>query len=177
MRRAGSRKKRVTLVRDVMGPLVATVSPETSLEEAAEVFASREVLGAPVVDGSGRPVGALTEVDLLLLIRREFSGLPRFRFITWRARVQNLLRFLDRRRPELAARVRTRLRAAKVGEIVERDRPIAGPDDAFGPVGRYMFDTKTTLVPVVEGGRVVGVVGYDAVIRVVYQGLGEATSG
>lgn len=177
MRRMRPRRERDVLVRDVMRPVVATLSPEISLEEAAELFASTGLLGAPVVEASGGLLGALTEADLVLLVRREFHGLPRFRFITWRARVQNMLRFLDRRHPDLAVRVRARLRSIKVNEVLEKDRLIVEPDDSFGPVGRYMFDTKTTLVPVVQDGRLVGAVGYDTVIRIVYQGLGEAMSG
>lgn len=177
MGRIPPRAKRVLRVRQVMRPIAATISPETRLEEAANLFASRGLLGAPVVDGSGRIHGSLTDTDILLFIRSEFRGLPRFRFITWRARVRNLLLFLDRHRPGIAVRVRARLRSTRTSEILENDRLSVGPNDDFGPVSRYMFETKTTIVPVVDEGRVVGVVGYDAVIRGVYQGLAEGMSG
>ena len=177
MPRGRSSKKHPVLVRNVMSPIVATVSPDTRLDEAAEVFASRGLLGAPVVDASGRVLGALTEADLVLFLRREFRGLPRLRFVAWRTRVRNMLGFLERRNPVLASQIRSRLRATKTSEVLDRNRPIVGPGDEFGPISRYMFDTKTTLVPVIEDGRVVGTVGYDSVARVVYQGLAEAMSG
>jgi len=160
-----------------MGPIAVTVSPETSLEEAAELFASKGLLGAPVLDESDRLLGTLTETDIVRFVRREFHGLPRFRFVTWRARVRDMVRFLERRSPDLAFRIRTRLRATKTRQLVDGDRLIAGPDDAFDAVGRYMVDTKTTLVPVVEGGRLVGTVDYDMVRSVVRQELGDAMSG
>lgn len=84
---------------------------------------------------------------------------------------------MERRSPDLAFRIRTRLRATKTRQLVDGDRLIAGPDDSFDPVGRYMVDTKTTLVPVVEGGRLVGTVDYDMVRSVVHQELGDAMSG
>ncbi|MGI0148420.1 MAG: CBS domain-containing protein [Thermoplasmata archaeon] len=177
MRRDRSLKKRTVLVRDVMSPIVATVSLATPLDEAAELFASKGLLGAPVVDASGRVLGALTELDINLFVRREFRGLPRFRFITWRARVRNMLRSLERRHPVLASQIHAKLRTTKTSEVLDRNRPIARPGDEFGAIGRYMLDTKTILVPVIEDGRVIGTVGYDAVARVVYQGLAEVTSG
>jgi hypothetical protein len=40
-----------------------------------------------------------------------------------------------------------------------------------------MFDTMTTLLAVVEGDRIVGTLGYEAVARAIYRGLGEALGG
>lgn len=53
-------------VRDVMTPAaeLATVSPEATLREVAEVLSSRHVSGAPVVSGS-ELVGVISAADLL----------------------------------------------------------------------------------------------------------------
>lgn len=54
------------LVRDVMTPVgaLATVEPESTLREVAEVLAARHVAGAPVLAG-GRVVGVVSASDLL----------------------------------------------------------------------------------------------------------------
>ena len=54
------------LVRDVMTPagVLATVEPESTLREVAELLAARHVAGAPVLAG-GRVVGVVSASDLL----------------------------------------------------------------------------------------------------------------
>ena len=51
-------------IRDVMTRDVLTVTPETTLRDAAELFARRHVSGAPVVVGE-KVVGVVTATDLL----------------------------------------------------------------------------------------------------------------
>lgn len=53
------------LVRDVMTRDVIALRPGDSLREAVAVFARNGISGAPVVDGSGRVVGIITEMDIL----------------------------------------------------------------------------------------------------------------
>jgi CBS domain-containing protein len=49
---------------DIMTADIATVSPETSLQEAVELFAAKHVSGAPVVAG-GTILGVVTAADIL----------------------------------------------------------------------------------------------------------------
>src|ERR1019366_5234055 len=58
----------VLRVRDIMTTNVITLSPQTSLLSAVQLFADSQVTGAPVVEGS-KVVGVLSVSDLL-----EFSG-------------------------------------------------------------------------------------------------------
>jgi CBS domain-containing protein len=51
-------------LRDIMTTQVVTVTPETTLREAAELLASRHVGGAPVMDG-GKVVGVVSTSDIL----------------------------------------------------------------------------------------------------------------
>jgi CBS domain-containing protein len=53
-------------LRDVMTTDVVTVSPETTLRDAMELFGARHVSGAPVVSG-GRVVGVVSSTDLMTL--------------------------------------------------------------------------------------------------------------
>lgn len=63
---ATERIKAGPLVRDVMTPAgaLATVEPESTLREVAELLAARHVAGAPVLAG-GRVVGVVSASDLL----------------------------------------------------------------------------------------------------------------
>jgi CBS domain-containing protein len=51
-------------VRDIMTPDVLVLDPDTSIREAAEIFSTERLGGAPVV-GHGRLLGMLTAQDLL----------------------------------------------------------------------------------------------------------------
>ncbi len=49
----------------VMTREVYAVAPDTSIETAARLLATRHISGAPVVNGSGCPVGVISVADLI----------------------------------------------------------------------------------------------------------------
>ena len=51
-------------VREIMTKHVITTTPETPIEDAAEVMATRKIGGLPVVDESNYVVGVITETDI-----------------------------------------------------------------------------------------------------------------
>ena len=53
------------MVRDIMTTDVATVSPDTSLQDAARLLLKLRISGLPVVDSDNKPVGIVTEADFL----------------------------------------------------------------------------------------------------------------
>ena len=55
----------ITIAKDIMTPKVVSVSPEASLLEASDLMTKGEYNGLPVVSGSGRVLGIITEYDLL----------------------------------------------------------------------------------------------------------------
>lgn len=62
---------RQLLVRDVMTPSPTRVTTQTPLNEAARLLLSSIFTGLPVVDGNNRPVGIITQGDLI-----QKGGLP-----------------------------------------------------------------------------------------------------
>ncbi|MFJ6327554.1 MULTISPECIES: CBS domain-containing protein [unclassified Rhizobium] len=53
------------LIREIMNAPAITVSPETSVVDAARIMLDRHVSGLPVVDGGGDIVGIVSEGDFL----------------------------------------------------------------------------------------------------------------
>ena len=51
-------------VAEIMTADPATVSPQTSLQEAIQILAEKEISGLPVVDEKGKLVGVISETDL-----------------------------------------------------------------------------------------------------------------
>ena len=61
-------------LRDIITTDVVTVTPETTLQEAMELFGTRHVSGAPVV-ANGKLVGVVSTTDLMLFAAST-SGVP-----------------------------------------------------------------------------------------------------
>lgn len=51
-------------VAEIMTTDPVTVSPKTSLQEAIQILADRDISGLPVVDDEGQLVGVISETDL-----------------------------------------------------------------------------------------------------------------
>src|SRR5689334_4562850 len=51
--------------KDIMTHNVATIAPDVSVQEIAELMLSRRVSGVPVVDGHGHLIGIVSEGDLM----------------------------------------------------------------------------------------------------------------
>lgn len=51
-------------VRDVMAPIVYSLSRDQSLAEAAKLFADRDISGAPVCDRQRKVLGMLSKTDI-----------------------------------------------------------------------------------------------------------------
>lgn len=62
------RRKETVLIEDLMSQPVETVTPETTLGDAAELMLTRRVSGLPVVDPDKKLVGIITEADFLCAI-------------------------------------------------------------------------------------------------------------
>ncbi len=62
-------------VKDCMKRHVYQISPNTTIAEAAQIFASKHIGSLPVVDGQGKLVGLLQLRDLLELVLPDFLKL------------------------------------------------------------------------------------------------------
>lgn len=146
---------RPMIIRELMRSDIATVTPETSWKEAAELFFARHVSAAPVVDDQGRLVGILSEKDL-------FRGLfPSFR--DWIQTPESYLDFsvMEHRAAEAATKT--------VREVMSTRVLTAGPETPILKVGALMVSSGIHHIPVVENDALIGMVGrgdiYRAILR------------
>jgi CBS domain-containing protein len=63
----------VMLAKDIMRRKVKTLTPRTTIREAAKLFGDRHITGAPVVSEKGHLVGVVSQTDL---VRRERERTP-----------------------------------------------------------------------------------------------------
>ena len=130
---------------DIMTCPVITVTPETTVGEAAELMIGHRISGLPVINSAGEVVGIVTEGDLL---RRAETGMERRR-ARW-------LEFLIA--PGRLASEYAHAHGRRVGEVMTETVLSIGPDDPVTDVIELMERRRIKRMPVIERGKPVGIV-------------------
>lgn len=150
-------------VRDVMTRDVATVFPDTLVNEVARLMAGRGISGVPVVE-SGAVVGIVSELDLI--VRNTRLEPPAF------------FALLDGRIPlETPGHYRKRLQhmlGTEVRDVMTREVLTIGPDEELETLAEMMVRRRVNPIPVVDVGRLVGIVSRADVIRTMARDLESA---
>lgn len=117
-------------VRNWMSSPAVTIAPGVNIEEARALMEERKLRRLPVVD-RGRLVGIVTASDIEAMVGRG-RGLT----------LKDLYRALDTR----------------VEEVMTADPITVRPTDTFEQAASLMREKRISGIPVVEGGRVVGMI-------------------
>jgi CBS domain-containing protein len=129
-----------TRVRDIMTPAPRRVGLETPLDEVALLLLSSPFTGLPVVDGENRPVGIITQGDLIYK-----AGMP-----------MRIGLLAEAGEEELAPVVES-LARKPAREAMTRPPVIIGEDKPVTDAVRLMLDKGVKRLPVVDGqGKLVG---------------------
>jgi CBS domain-containing protein len=137
-------------VREIMDPDPPTVTPETPVEEVIRLLGEHEVPGLPVVEADGRCVGIVTEADLVIADEQGDLHLPHYiELFGGIVFLEPLRRFEERLRKAFASRVE---------DMMTRDPTTVGPDTGAREAARIVSESGHNRLPVVEDGRLVGVV-------------------
>jgi CBS domain-containing protein len=139
-------------VRDVMHRAVLTVAEDAPVEEAARLMLSQGISGLPVVDGQGTLVGIVTEGDFL---RRAELGTERRR--------PRWLEFLTST-GRLAGDYATS-HARAVSEVMTAPAETIDAGATLEAAVEAMLRRRIKRLPVVEDGRLVGIVSRADLLR------------
>jgi CBS domain-containing protein len=131
--------------RDVMTAAVATVRPDTRVEQIAALLLERRISGVPVIDAGGRLVGIVTEGDLM---RRPDIGTERHR--GWWLRT-----FGDERE---RATEYARAHGSRAEQVMTRNVVTVTEETSLAEIARLLEEHRIKRVPVVREGKVVGIV-------------------
>lgn len=145
-------------VEDLMVREVVTVAPETSLKDVAAILAERGISGLPVVDAGGGVVGVVSEADILM---KEQTPAPSRRGL--------LGRLLGPEDPGAAAK----LAARTAGEAMTSPAVTVGPDASVAETASLMVGRGVNRLPVVEDGKLVGIVTRHDLVRAFTRGDDE----
>lgn len=155
---------------DVMTRDVVTLSPDMTLEAAAERLVQRAISGAPVVDEHGHLLGILSESDILRRLKQIAEETLGKRYLTNRVHSLDLLAFLGEREHAAVEQVYRQLRASKVGDVMTKRAVAVKPTDSLEAVAATMIEHDVNRLPVVDAGRVVGIVTRADLARVLATG-------
>lgn len=134
---------------------VVTVSPETPLPDLQRRFASDRVGALPVVDVSGRILGLVSRYDVM----RRFSLEQSLAELADSDFDQTLgIKDNDDSIAVIAAAVGRRLAGMHARDVMIEEVVVIGPDATLAEAAQIMTQRKFHRLPVVEAGRLVGVV-------------------
>lgn len=148
-------------VKSYMTPNPVTAGPEATAEEVARLLIAHRIGCVPIVDAEGAVIGLVTERDLFLQERRvPFSTVVAHSLMgAW----------VD---PEHLEECYEKLRSLRAAEIMRRDFACITPDTPTGEAALLMVKLETNHLPVVEGGRLVGILARHDLLRALVRRCG-----
>jgi CBS domain-containing protein len=151
-------------VRDVMTREVVAAHPDTTVNLVARLMADKAISGIPIVE-DGRVVGIVTELDLI--VRNTRLEPPAF------------FALLDARIPlETPGHYRERLRhmlGTLARDVMTEKVVTVGPDEDLEALAELMVKRRVNPVPVVEDGRLAGIVARSDIIAMMARDI-DATA-
>jgi len=141
--------------RDIMTTNIHTVTAEMSIDDLARAFVEKKVSTLPVVDAAGTLVGVVSATDLIEQDKPLHipTVVAIFDMVIYLESEKNF-------RDEVE-----KMTARTVGEIFNRDVITCPPGMEVAALAALMTEKKVHLLPVVEDGKLIGVVGRHDILR------------
>jgi CBS domain-containing protein len=137
---------------DVMTRQIVSVTPETSIQDMAQLMLKNRISGLPVVEDNGNLVGIVTEGDCLRRVETDTE--PRRR--RW---VEFLMG------PDQLANEYVHTHGGKVSEVMTSDPVTVTEDTPLYEVVHLMEKRRIKRIPVLRGQQVVGIVSRADLLR------------
>lgn len=145
------------LARDIMTTNVLAVDEDDHAHHAVEIMADHNISGLPVVDVSENLVGIVTERDLLLIDQQKPPVTKTALYGLW---IQ----------PSKMAEEDAKRRGVRVRDVMTRRVITFRPDDRVRDIARIMRDRDINRAPIVENGKIVGIISRGDIIRALAEG-------
>lgn len=140
-------------VGDVMKKDVVSILKGTPYREVAKILIEKKVSGAPVIDEAGKIIGVVSEKDLFRAIYPSYED--------FYESPESHLDFEELEREVKGANHK------KVEDFMSSRLITADPETPILKIGALMVATGIHRVPVVENGKVVGMVGRGDIYRAI----------
>jgi CBS domain-containing protein len=149
--------------RDIMTTDILTVAPETSISQLSKMLENRKIGGVPVVAKDGRLVGVITQSDLVERAR-DLELPPAINILDFHFYLQIPSHMIHRVEKMLGT---------TVGDCMTANPVTVAPDTPVPKVAALMAKQKVHTLPVVEGEKLVGIIGKMDLVRSMAEETGE----
>lgn len=149
-------------VRDFMNKRVIYFSPKNTLLEITKSFAEYHISGAPIVE-NGKLVGVISKSDIVRFVNEKLYKRGTEVNSTTSSLILNIAKSLGmdgKKKKDIDKVLDT-----NVGAIMIHDVIYVTPDTDTSKVVELMVDKGINRIPVLEGGKLVGIVARDDLIR------------
>ena len=141
--------------KDIMTREVVTVTPDTDVSEIAKLLLEKRFNGVPVVDTAGVLVGLICQSDLIA----EQKKLPLPSVFTL------LDSFIPIHSPGKLEKEVQKIAAIKASQAMTSKPVTVGPEAGIDELAAIMVNRSFHTIPVVENGKIVGIIGKADVLR------------
>jgi len=149
-------KDSMITARNIMETDVIKVSPDTDIISAAQILLENHINGVPVVDVEDRLQGVLCQSDLI--------------FQQKKVSIPTIFSFLDGIIPLSSSKQLDKelqkIAALNVGQAMVKNPVAAHPDMPISEIASLMVEKHFHTIPVVEEGKLVGIVGKEDILKV-----------
>ncbi len=142
-------------VKEIMTTDVISVTPQTEIVQAAKILLRERINGVPVVDEEGVLVGILCESDLIMQ-QKKFPVPSFFTLLDGVVPLTSMKR--------LEAEVQ-KMSAVIVADAMTPNPLTVTPETTVEEVATIMVGKKYNTLPVVEDGKLVGIVGKNDILK------------
>ncbi len=148
-----------SLVRDIMTRKVVVVETTDTLRFAATLLSQKGISGMPVLGKDRQVVGVLSEKDVVKALGDKGGlAMPGSLF-------ELILEPSEARQKDLLARCRSVLDSTRVGSVMTSPARWVSPDTPSLEAARQMLVSRINRLPVVEHGKLVGILTRNDVLR------------
>jgi len=145
----------MTQARDLMAKDVLTVTPETSISHAASLLLQYHINGMPVVDEENNLVGIICQSDIITQQKK----LPLPTIFTL---LDGIIPLTSMSHMEKEVQ---KMAATRVNEAMTPDPTSVTPDTELEEMAEIMVTRNYHTLPVVEDGKLVGIIGKEDVLK------------
>jgi CBS domain-containing protein len=140
---------------DIMTINVITATPATTVTELAQLLASNNIGGVPVLDSSGTLLGVVTESDLI--DQKKKIHIPTV------VTILDSVFYLEN--PDRMEKEMKKIAGSTVGDIYSKDPITVDEETLIDEIATLMAEKNVHTLPVMRGDLLVGVIGKKDIIK------------
>jgi CBS domain-containing protein len=141
--------------KDIMAREIISISPHVKTLEAARILLDNRINGLPVVNAEGQVVGIICQSDLVA--QQKKLSLPSFFNL-----LDGLIPLASTKNWEHEMQ---KIGANTVAQAMTADPVTVTPETGMDEIASLMVDKKYHTLPVIDQGKLVGVIGKEDILR------------